>query len=132
MIAAGVTALVSALFAAVTMLGGIYAVTIFLTREGSAGDVVLAAGMAVCAAAQLVLSVVGAVAVFRRKPWGRAMILAGSGAGLCWLVLRIAESATDNGELGFTLFLVYCVGLPALATLVLALLRSPATSSRET
>lgn len=132
MIAAGVTALVGALFAAVAMLGGIYAFTIFATRHGSAGEFVLAAGLAVCAATQLALSSVGAVAVFCRKSWGRPLILAGSGAGLGWLALRIAEATTDNGELGFTLFLTYCVGLPALVTLALALLRSPSTSSRET
>ncbi|MFL6120064.1 hypothetical protein [Actinophytocola sp.] len=121
-ITAGVTALVGGLFAVLFLLGGAYQVVILTRDHAPAWQSVLGGGLAVAAGAQLVLSVVGAVALFRRKPLGRPLVVTGAAAGLVCLALRVTENATVDGDVDTTLFIVYCAGLPALAALVFALL----------
>jgi hypothetical protein len=121
-IVAGVTALVGALLAVLFVVGGAYQVVILARNHAPAWETSLGGGLTVFAAVQLVLSIVGAILLFRRNPLGRPLVVAGSAAGLVCLALRVIENATSDTDLGFTLFLVYVAGLPALATLVFALL----------
>ncbi|WIV59228.1 hypothetical protein [Amycolatopsis nalaikhensis] len=124
-IAAAITALISALGAALLMAAALLQLLIQVRRPAVNSNwtaVLVAAILVCCAATQLVLAVAGAVALFHRKPAGRPLAVAGSVAGLAWVLAWLVNAFAVNGDAGVALVVGYCVFLPAVTTLVLVLL----------